>query len=74
MSGPRRRSAVRIVNVVIWAVLAAIFTAGGFGELTIGNTGGAVVTFVTAAFSIWYAVRLWTFRARWMLGPREPRG
>jgi hypothetical protein len=70
----RRRSAVRAVNVVTWAVLMAVFAAGGVGEVTIGNVGGAVLTFVLAVFSAWYAVRLWTFRAHRMFGPRERRG
>ena len=65
----RRRSAVRIINVVIWAVLSAVFCAGGVGEVTIGNVGGAVLSFVLAVFSAWYAVRVWTFRARRLLGP-----
>ncbi len=67
--GPRRRGPVRVINVVIWAVVAAICAAGGVGELTIGNTGGAVLVFVIGAFAAWYGFRVWTFRARWLLGP-----
>jgi hypothetical protein len=69
-----RRSTVRVINVVTWAVLAVVFGAGGVGEVTISNAGGAVVSFVLAVFAAWYAVRVWTFRARWLFGPRERRG
>jgi hypothetical protein len=68
-----RRSAVRVINVVTWAVLAVVFGAGGVGEVTISNVGGAVVSFGLAVFAAWYAVRVWTFRARWLFGPRERR-
>lgn len=68
-----RRSAFRVINVVTWAVLAVVFGAGGVGEVTISNVGGAVVSFALAVFAAWYAVRVWTFRARWMIGPREWR-
>jgi len=70
-----RRSAVRVINAVVWSVIALVCGAGGVGEITIGNVGGAVVTFVLAVFAAGYAVRVWTFRARWLFGPatRERR-
>jgi len=65
------RSAVRIINVVLWVAVALVCGAGGVGEVTIGNVGGAVVAFAVAVFAAWYAFRVWTFRARWMLGPAD---
>jgi hypothetical protein len=45
-------------------VIAVILAAGGVGELTIGNAGGAIAFFVIAAGSAWYDFRVWTSRAR----------
>ena len=59
-----RLSGVRISCGIIWAVIALICAAGGVGELTIGNTGGAILSFVIAAGSAWYDFRVWTCRAR----------
>jgi hypothetical protein len=59
-----RLSGVRISCGIIWAVIAAICLAGGVGEVTIGNTGGAILSFVIGAGSAWYDVRVWTSRAR----------
>jgi hypothetical protein len=59
-----RLSGVRISCGIIWAVIALICAAGGVGEVTIGNTGGAILSFVIAAGSAWYDVRVWTLRAR----------
>jgi hypothetical protein len=59
-----RLSGVRISCGIIWAVIAAICGAGAVGELTIGNSGGAILCFVVAAGSVWYDVRVWTLRAR----------
>jgi len=61
---PPRLSGVRISCGIIWAVVTAICGAGGIGEVTIGNVGGAIVCFVVAAGSAWYDVRVWTSRAR----------
>ncbi len=60
----RRLSTVRIVCGVIWAVLALICAAGAIGEVTIHNTGGAIVSGVIAVGSGWYDYRVWTLRAR----------
>ena len=59
-----RLSGVRISCGIIWAVIAVILAAGGVGEVTIGNAGGAILSFVVAAGSAWYDVRVWTSRAR----------
>jgi len=59
-----RLSGVRISCGIIWAVIAVICGAGGIGEVTIGNAGGAIVSFVIAVGSAWYDVRVWTSRAR----------
>lgn len=58
---------VRVICGVIWAVLAAVFGAGGAGEAMIGNVGGAVLCWVLAVFAGWYDVRVWMLRARWFL-------
>jgi hypothetical protein len=60
----RRRSLPRKICGVIWAVIAIICGAGGVAEITIGNTGGAVVSLVIAVLAGWYDYRVWTFRAR----------
>jgi hypothetical protein len=59
-----RLSGVRISCGIIWAVIAVICGAGGIGEVTIGNAGGAILCFVIAAGSAWYDVRVWTLKAR----------
>jgi hypothetical protein len=59
----RRRSVRRIICGIIWAVITGILAAGGMAELTISNTGGAVLCFV-AVGSGWYDFRVWTLRAR----------
>jgi hypothetical protein len=66
--GPRM-TGYRIVCGLIWAVLAVGIGAGGVGELTIGNIGGAIVCFVIAIPAGWYDFRIWTLRARrlWLL-------
>jgi len=60
----RRMSVRRIICGIIWAVLTVILGAGGVAELTIDNTGGAVLCFVLAVGTGWYDVRVWTLRAR----------
>jgi hypothetical protein len=59
-----RMSRYRIICGIIWAVLAAGIGAGGVGEVSIGNIGGAVVCFVIAIPAGWYDYRIWTLRAR----------
>jgi hypothetical protein len=59
-----RLSGVRISCGIIWAVMTVILGAGGAGEVTIGNAGGAILCFVVAAGTAWYDVRVWTSRAR----------
>src|SRR5215472_7968144 len=59
-----RLSGFRISCGILWAAIAVILGAGGVGELTIGNAGGAIVCFVIAVGSAWYDVRVWTSRAR----------
>jgi len=65
-----RSSPGRVIKAVIGAVLTVAFVAGGVGEVTIGNAGGAVLSFVLAVVSAGYAVLAWTFRWRWLAGPR----
>jgi len=62
--GVRRRSRPRIICAVIWAAVAIVCGIGGILELTISNTGGAIVSFLVAVGSGWYVYRVWTFRAR----------
>ncbi len=62
--GVRRRSRPRIICAIIWAAIAIICGIGGILELTISNTGGAIVSFLVAVGSGWYVYRVWTFRAR----------
>ena len=65
-----RRSPVRVIKAVIGAVLTGVFIAGGVGEVTIGNVGGAILSFVLAVVSAGYAVLVWTYRWSWLAGPR----
>ncbi len=60
----RRRSMPRKICGVIWAVIAIICGAGGVAEVTIGNTGGAILSLAIAVLAGWYVYRVWTFRAR----------
>jgi hypothetical protein len=60
----RRMSVPRTICGVIWAVIAIICGVGGVLELTISNTGGAILSFVIAVLAGWYDYRVWTFRAR----------
>jgi hypothetical protein len=57
-------SGYRILCGTIWAVLALGIGAGGVGELTIANIGGAVVCFIIAVPIAWYDYRIWTRKAR----------
>ena len=60
----RRRSGFRIACAIIWAAVTIVCGIGGVLELTISNTGGAIVSFLVAVLSGWYVFRVWTFRAR----------
>jgi|HubBroStandDraft_1064217.scaffolds.fasta_scaffold09641_4 hypothetical protein len=64
---PGRLSGVRISCGIIWAVIALICGAGGVGELTISNSGAAILSFVFAAGATWYDIRVWTSRTRFLL-------
>jgi hypothetical protein len=65
----QRMSGYRIVCGIVWGVLAIGIGAGGIGEVSIGNIGGAVLCFVIAVPAGWYDYRIWTRKARrlWLI-------
>jgi hypothetical protein len=67
-AGPApRMSGYRILCGIVWAVFTIIVGVGGVLELTISNTGGAIVCFVFAVPAAWYDYRIWTLKARRLL-------
>jgi len=59
-----RMTGFRVLCGIIWAVLAIGLGAGGVGELTIGQVGGAVLCFIIAVPAAWYDYRIWALKAR----------
>ena len=59
-----RMTGFRVLCGIIWAVLALGLGAGGVGELTIGQVGGAVLCFIIAVPAAWYDYRIWALKAR----------
>jgi hypothetical protein len=59
-----RMTGFRVLCGIIWAVLALGLGAGGVGELTIGQAGGAVLCFIIAVPAAWYDYRIWALKAR----------
>ncbi|HET9896478.1 MAG TPA: hypothetical protein VFQ44_16245 [Streptosporangiaceae bacterium] len=57
-------STSRIVRGAIWAAITIVLAVGGILEISIGNSGGAVVALLFAALTGWFDLRIWLPRAR----------
>ncbi len=60
----RRMSTSRIILGTLWGVITILVVIGGVLEVSIGNGGGAVVTFLIAALTGWFGWRAWGFHLR----------